>query len=206
MYRAKAGTHECIVDGNTMYNCLLDSGITATNWGYIEVMNHEGFYGSNPNHIIKNNIIHGQKTAIGIRTGSTTFNNVIYGQTGSYVGISIDNSDGDSHTRVVYHNTVDLPSSRAIVISGGTTDSKNNIGPNTTNNMATSDVYFVNKAGRDYHLAAGSAPINAGLNLISTVPTDIEGNSRSANLPPDLGAYEYINADAPNPPQNLRIN
>ena len=203
----KPGTHECILDGNTVYNYLLDSGITAVNWGAIEVMNPKKFYLSNPNHVVMNNTIYGIKTAIGIHTGATVFNNVIYGQTGSYRGISIDNDDGDSYTRYIYHNTVDLPNARAIIRSSGTWDSKNNIGPSTTNNMATSDSYYVNKAGRNYHLVAGSAPINAGLNLTATVPTDIEGNSRSANPPPDLGAYEYIDTDttAPIPPRNLRV-
>jgi hypothetical protein len=85
---------------------------------------------------------------------------------------------------------VNLPSDRAIVLSSGTTDVKNNIGPATTNNIATSDAYYVGKTAANYHLASGTAPINAGSNLTSIVPTDIEGTSRSTNPPPDLGAYE----------------
>jgi hypothetical protein len=168
-------------------------------------MNHERFYGANPNHIIKNNTIYGTKTAIGIHTGSTVFNNVIYGQTGSYRGISVHNPDGDSYKRYIYHNTVDLPSARAIVVASGTADVRNNIGPSTTNNLVTSNSYYVNKSLANYHLAAGSVPINGGVDLTATVPADIEGNSRTANPPPDLGAYEYTSTAAPNPPQNLRI-
>ena len=77
--------------------------------------------------------------------------------------------------------------------SAGTADVKNNIGPATTNNLATSDAYYAGKEVANYHLASGSAPINAGLDLTSTVPTDIEGKSRLTYPLPDLGAYEYDN-------------
>jgi len=42
---------------------------------------------------------------------------------------------------------------------------KNNIGVTTMNNVATSDSYYVNKAGGNYRLMAGSVPINAGIDL-----------------------------------------
>lgn len=99
-----------------------------------------------------------------------------------------NNSNGDFYTRKIYHNMVNLPSDRAIVLSSGTTDVKNNIGPAITNNIAISDAYYVGKAVANYHLASGTAPINARSNLTSIVPTDIEGTSRLTNSPPDLGA------------------
>ena len=59
------------------------------------------------------------------------------------VGISpsicVNNSNGDFYTRKIYHNMVNLPRDRAIVLSSGTADVKDNIGPATTNNIATSD-------------------------------------------------------------------
>jgi len=71
--------------------------------------------------------------------------------------------------------------------------------------MATSDSFYVNKTSHDYHLKSGVAPINAGVNLTSVVPTDIAGTSRTANGAPDLGAYEYASASgsAPAPPTSL---
>jgi hypothetical protein len=54
--------------------------------------------------------------------------------------------------------------------------------------MATSSSYFVNAAAHNYHLAAGAGPINAGANVTSMVPTDIDGKAR---VSPDMGAYEY---------------
>jgi len=189
---AKEGTYNVTIDGNTMRDCLLDAGITQPHWGAIEVMQHKKYYGSNPNHVVKNNIIHTPKTGIGIHTGATVFNNVIYGQTDHFRGISIDNADSDGYVRRVYHNTIDLPDSRAVVSSGGASvDIRNNIGPSSTNNIAAQDAFFVNRAAGDYHLASGSAPIDAGVNLTATVPQDIEGGSRSNSPPPDLGAYEF---------------
>jgi hypothetical protein len=188
---AKEGTYNVTIDGNTMHDCLLDPGITSTSWGGVEVMEHEHFYGSNPNHVIKNNTIRMAKTGVGVHTGATVFNNVIYGQTGSFRGISIDNADSDNYIRRIYHNTIDLPNTRAVVSSGQMSiDIRNNIGPSSTHNIAARNDFFANKAAADYHLVPGSAPIDAGLDLTATVPVDIEGGSRTNRLPPDLGAYE----------------
>jgi len=189
---AKEGTYNVTIDGNTMRDCLLDSGITQPHWGAIEVMQHKKYYGSNPNHVIKNNIIHMAKTGIGVHTGATVFNNVIYGQTGGFRGISIDNADSDGYVRRIYHNTIDLPDSRAVVSSGAAAvDIRNNIGPSSASNIAAQTAFFVKSAAGDYHLASGSAPIDAGVNLTEMVPQDIEGGSRSHSPPPDLGAYEF---------------
>ena len=200
----KPGTYSVVLDGNTMHSCNLDPGITALNWGAIEVMHPQHFYGSNPNHVVKNNIIATTKTGLGMHTGGTVFNNVIYGQTGSFRGISIDNPDSDNYTRFIYHNTIDLPSSRAVVSSGGApTNIRNNIGPNTASNIATASSYYVNQSGANYHLVAGSAPINAGVDLIGTVPADIEGRGRSVSAPPDLGAYEFASGASDTTPPSI---
>jgi len=189
---AKEGTYSITIDSNKMYDCLLDPKITSPSWGAIEVMEHDKYYNSNPNHVIKNNVIFMTKTGIGVHTGATVFNNVIYGQTGSFRGISIDRADSDNYPRRVYHNTIDLPDFRAVVSSrGGSVDIRNNIGPSSPSNMASHSAFFVNRAGADYRLAPGSAPIDAGVNLIATVPQDIEGGSRSNNPAPDLGAFEF---------------
>jgi hypothetical protein len=196
----KEGTYNVTIDGNTMHDCLLDARITNPSWGAIDVMEHRKYYGSNPNHVIKNNIIRMTKTGIGVHTGATVFNNIIYGQTGNFRGISIDNPDSDSYPRLIYHNTVDLPAARAIVSSGEkSVDIRNNIGPSSASNIATQDAFFINKAAGKYHLVPGSAPINGGVDLTATVLQDIEGGSRSNSLPPDLGAYEFGAAPGGNP-------
>ena len=189
---AKEGTYNVTIDGNEMWECLLSSSITNPNWGAIELMEHRRYYNANPNHIIKNNIIRTAKTGIGLHTGAAVFNNVIYGQAGSYRGISIDNPDSDNYPRLIYHNTIDLPSSRAVVSASATAaDVRNNIGPSSASNIAVQQGFFVNQAAGDYHLVRGSAPIGLGVSLGGAVPADIQGVSRSNAAASDLGAYEF---------------
>jgi hypothetical protein len=191
---AKEGTYNVTIDGNTLTNCITSSEITSTNWGAIELMENDGQGApGNPSHVVKNNVINTSKTAIGVHTGATLFNNVIYGTTGSFRGISMDNPDGDSYPRNVFHNTIDVPSARAVTGSG---DIRNNVGPSSTGNLAMNAAYFVNSAGRDYHLVSGAAPINAGASV--GIATDKDGAARVA--PPDIGAYEFGGVVTPPPP------
>jgi parallel beta-helix repeat protein len=200
----KPGTHDCVVEGNNVYQALLDPLYSGSGAGAIEVNesnNGNQVWNSNPNHVVRNNRVHDTKMGIRAGTGARVYNNVIYNIIGTFPGVYVTNSNGDSYMRKIYHNTVDLPSSRAIVVSSGTADVMNNIGPATTNNIATSDAYYVGKAVEDYHLASGTAPINAGRDLANIVPTDIEGKSRVTNPPPDFGAYEYYDVSS-GPPAN----
>jgi hypothetical protein len=218
----KPGTHDCIVDGNLIYNTTMSgvsSGGAAIEVNEADLGNGTQKWSSNPNHIIRNNIVHNAgpagggdalfNSAIRLGTGSTAYNNVVYNIISPGFGVYATNGmfgSSDSYPRKVYHNTIDATSARALGTSGSpTTDIKNNIGPTSTNNTATADSYYKNKSGADYHLVSGAAPINKGVDLTSVVPTDIEGNSRSANLPTDLGAYEFVGGTAaPAPPTNLK--
>ena len=197
----KPGTHDCIVESND---------VSANNTGTvpassIEVNNTN--HGSNPNHIIRNNIVHDSgPNSHGIRagTGCTVYNNIIYNVTNSKYAIAVDNASGDSYSRRIYNNTLDVGSTRAISLGGGAADIRNNIGPSSPNNMVTSHAYYVNAANRDYRLVAGSEPVNAGANLLSIVPVDIAGNVRPSGSAFDIGAHEYVPI-APSPPTNLGI-
>ena len=55
---------------------------------------------------------------------------------------------------------------------------------------STPDELFVDPAGYDYHLKAGSPAINAGT-LLGDVTDDLEGNARPVGPTHDAGAYEY---------------
>ena len=188
---AKEGTYNIVIDGNTLHDCNLSSSITDPGWGGIELMDQGKYYASDPNHVVKNNIIKMAKTGIGVHTGATVFNNVIYGQIAGYRGISIDNADTDNFVRRVYHNTIDVAAPHAVAVLGpASVDIRNNIGPGTAGNMPAQDAFFLGKAKGDYRLAPGGAPIDAGANITAMVPRDIEGRSRSNGTPPDLGAYE----------------
>lgn len=59
---------------------------------------------------------------------------------------------------------------------------------------------FVNATNNDYHLAAGSVAIDAGM-FTSDYTTDLDGFTRDANF--DLGAYEYNPAYVPNAVSNV---
>jgi parallel beta-helix repeat protein len=205
----KIGTHDITVDGNTIHHA--NTALNGFGGAAIEVNQSVGsvqHWNRNPNQVVRNNVVHdvgpGKGATLynsGIRagTGGAYYNNLVYDINPLGDGILVDNESGDSYTRCLYHNTIDVPSARAVAGSAAA-DIRNNIGPAAANNIPTSGIYFVDRAGADYHLVPRSAPINAGLDLTATVPTDIEGVSRSANPPPDLGAYEYAPAGRPAPP------
>lgn len=214
----KPGTHGCIVENNTVHNAnTVNNGYGGAAIEVNEAVVSPQHWDSNPNHIIRNNKIYSIglpsggsqliNSAIRLGTGSLAYNNVIWNILSPGDGIYVTNGaygNSDSYSRNIYHNTIDVTSARAVEISGApVTDIRNNIGPTSTNNLATKSGYYVDQSGADYHLVSGSAPVDAGVDLISIVPTDIEGESRSANPPPDLGAYEYVGT-RPDPPTNLK--
>jgi hypothetical protein len=193
----KIGTHHITAEGNNIYNVNLGSDWSqnGNSVGAIEVNNSVGAvqnYGSDPQQVVRNNFIHDVKTAVRAGTGITVYNNVVRNVSG--YGIYVDNQSNDSYTRAIYHNTIDAAPANAVFHVGGSQDVRNNIGPATAKNLATQDGYYVNKAGADYHLVKGAAPIDAGDDLTAIVPTDRDGVSRKTNGAPDMGAYEYSNS------------
>lgn len=185
----KHDVHDCVIEDNIISNCV--ANFNFGKWSIL--VNPMVTWGSNPNHIIRRNIIFNQGgagtgAAIGIWTGAQVYNNIIYSVTSPAYAFEIDS--GDAYTRYVWHNTMDVPSARAINSLGGTSSIGNNIGPPTAgNNLAFNSAYFANAAANNYHLVAGSAPINAGGAPPFTISTDFDGNSRSS---PDIGAFEFV--------------
>ncbi|MCA9191960.1 MAG: right-handed parallel beta-helix repeat-containing protein [Planctomycetales bacterium] len=53
---------------------------------------------------------------------------------------------------------------------------------------------FVNAAGGDFHLAAGSPAINSGADLTGLIADDLDGNSRPSFREFEIGAYEFTDA------------
>ncbi len=203
----KPGTHDCIVEGNN---------VSVSNTGDVRAsgieVDYVRNYDSNPNHIIRNNIVHDSgSNSYGIRagTGCTVYNNVVYNISGYKYAIVVDNDSGDSYSRKIYNNTLDVNSTRAISLLAGAADIRNNIGPSSPGNMVTSNAYYVNAANRDYRLVAGSPPVDAGADLSSVVSVDKDGTARPMGSAFDMGAYEYDTTapgpTAPTPPTNLRI-
>ena len=58
-------------------------------------------------------------------------------------------------------------------------------------NNVVADPRFVNAANGDFHLAAGSPCIDAGVNSYVAGATDLDGNARIVNGKVDIGCYEY---------------
>jgi parallel beta-helix repeat protein len=198
----KPGTHDCIVEGNTLYatNTLISSA-----QGAIEINERDASpqtWSGNPSHLVRNNTIHDNKAGIRLGTGATAYNNVIWNTASGFTGIMIDNLNGDSFMRYVYHNTV---VNGGISNSGATVDIRNNIGTSGTKNLSYQASYFVNAAAHNYHLVAGSAPVDAGASLLTIVVVDKDGISRLTGTAPDIGAYEFGSTTAPSAPTNLRI-
>jgi hypothetical protein len=188
----KGDSHDIIVDSNTLYNCLTPGSSFSSTGGAIEIDEPRNSV-TNPHQIVRNNIIHDIAATAGITkrglrmgTGTTAYNNVLYNiNSGSTCVLS----NTSNYPRVIYQNTVDCTTANAIVTSGTTADTQNNLGPPSSgNNRAITSSDFVSYAGHDYRLLTGSPALNAGANLLATVPTDILGVTRTN--PPDLGAYE----------------
>jgi WD40 repeat protein len=197
----KPGTYNCVVDDNTLYRTN-----SSDHYAAIEVDERDAspqYWTGNPNHVIRNNVMYDNYNGIRLGTGATAYNNVVWNTASGYRAILIDNLNGDSFTRYVYHNTV---VDGGISNSGATADVRNNIGTTGTSNVAFNATFFVNAAARDYHLLVGTAPVNAGANLTSVVAVDKDGKPRSTGTAPDLGAYEYVPPTVPTAPTNLRIS
>lgn len=203
----KPGTYNCVVENNTLYTCNKGGGGFGAGGGCIEVDENSdvSYYNGNANHIIRGNRIY--DTVIGIRMarGGRCYNNIIYGASESGIEVNTDFGPDDGFVRYIYNNTVDLPSSKAVVRTAGTASILNNIGPTGSYNLAVNSAYFANMAAHDYHLVAGSAPINAGTNVASLVTIDFDGQARPSGLLYDVGAYEYGGVLKPLPPQNLKV-
>jgi hypothetical protein len=205
----KPGTYNCIIENSTFYTCNKSQDSYGAGGGAIEVDAQDvSSYSGNPNHVIRGNIVYDTVIGIHLATGSSAYNNIIYGTT--QYGIKIDTANGtaDSWPRLVYNNTVARPSSDAIVGSAGNYRILNNIGPTGSYNLATNATYFVNMSGHDYHLVAGRAPIAAGTNVFGVVATDFAGNARPSSGAFDIGAYQYAasgGSASPPPPTGLRV-
>ena len=187
----KPGTHDCLVEGNSIHDVR-----TGPSYGAVEVNEATlGFqqWPATPNHIVRNNMIHDTDTSIRAGTGCLVYNNVIYQvRHGSY-GILANNRASDSYTRRIYHNTIDLPGSRAVHADEAKADIRNNIGPPSAGNLPAMSEYFVStvRGSENYRLVENAAPVDAGGDIMDTVQVDMDGKSRDRGAAPDIGAYEY---------------
>ncbi|HEY74959.1 MAG TPA: DUF5123 domain-containing protein [Thermoflexia bacterium] len=104
---------------------------------------------------------------------SLTNNIIVSHTTGIYVYPDPTNEVTATHT-LFYGNGADT--------SGGVVTSTDEIG---------GDPLFVNPAGGDYHLRAGSPAIDAGT-AVPWLTTDLDGDQRPLCVGYDVGADEYV--------------
>ncbi len=198
-----------IFEGNTITDCY-GSGFTM----------HASSGSTGTGNIVRSNWIENCSQGAGIRlAGDSNFayNNVVKncgGVAESHSAISIHLNDADlneaDHNTIIdakYGCMMIRPSSgqtstgnkmRNNLCSGGTTTFRDEgVTSTITNNRCDSGCAtsaspgFVDSGAENYHLAAGSAMINAGI-FLASVTTDYDGVSRSAGgSPADIGAFEY---------------
>jgi parallel beta-helix repeat protein len=152
---------------------------------------------------------------VGVGSGSTAYNNVIYSNKGH--GIILMQG---AQQATVYNNTAYGNAQSGLWVQSGTSSAivRNNIaygnssgnlydqgtGTSLSNNLVT-DPRFVNPAAFDFSLQLTSPAIDAGF-AVSQVTTDIRRNPRPQGGGYDIGAYEAGTQSASlAPPKNLRV-
>ena len=197
-------------------NSIHDNGRTGSN------LDH-GLYLCGDNEVVINNVLV-RNAAYGLHiAGYTTvsnmkvYNNVIAynGKSGIILWMAV--SGVDIKNNIIYQNGVygfdswDAHGSGVVMdrnlVYGNGSGNYNFINGGsdyayTLGTTISSAPLFVNStsAGFDAHLSAGSPAINAGLNLSSVFTIDLEGATRPASGPWDLGACKYGSAVDTTPP------
>jgi len=141
----------------------------------------EGFFvrEDSDNLQVYGNLFYDSQYAISVKSGIVGTNWRIYNNTvadcSAGINISETTQTGEMANNLAYNSGF----------------SNSSPGLTETTNINTSTDPFVNLAGKDFHLAAASAPINAGTDLGVNYHTDLDGNVFGADGTWDVGAYEY---------------
>jgi parallel beta-helix repeat protein len=158
-------------------NVVADNGVS----GGIEI-----YVLGDGNHLIRNNTVIRSNPSFGSKafwvnsSNITIENNIIIG---SHYGIWNESWGGAPHT-VRNNLVVSITPGREIYDAYAEV-----VRMVQKDNILGQDPKFVNPAGGDFHLQAGSPAINAG--FANGLMTDKTGNARSGA--PDIGAYEFGN-------------
>ncbi|HXT02509.1 MAG TPA: fibronectin type III domain-containing protein [Elusimicrobiota bacterium] len=191
---------------------------------------YNGYAGASANYnVVSNNTVHdnssastGSRQGIGLSSGAgnTAFNNILWNN-GS--GIVVGTNDGTTpatnarvYNNTIYNNNVGAGRYGIYLTSNGSgAVVQNNIAfDNLDGNIVnggqsvatiasnvTVDPLFVNAAGLNFQLLAGSPAIDKGVNLSAQgVTVDIAGTARPQGAAYDIGAYEYGGGTTTTPP------
>jgi hypothetical protein len=153
----------------------------------------DGGGGSTNNVVVNNTILVASdgRWGINIRDGSTgnrLFNNIVYNSHSFRGSISVG---ADSLAGLVSDYNVLMD--RFTTNDGSTrltlAQWRSATGQDAHSVLSTPTALFVNPAGNDYHLKAGSPAIDAGTSQLAPV-VDLEGRARPSGAGWDVGAYE----------------
>lgn len=134
------------------------------------------------NNQVYNNLVYNNHAGIFVGYGASdtlVANNTVYGN--DTYGIEVSSSHSGSLNARVINN----------IVWGNTVSQITDTGTNSTlRGNVTTDPNFVNAAGGDFHLQAGSPAIDAGVTL-SEVLVDMAGGTRPSGSAYDAGAFEF---------------
>ncbi len=161
------------------------------NWGIV----------AHPGNHIYNNLVYNNLDGIHANGGTDVYNNSVYnnGEIGIWPdgsGVRVKNNIVIGHKwNILDQNTTNLDFAANICDS---LSAPFTIG---CTKAASAANVFLNPAGADFHLQAGSPAIDAGMNLSSLgITTDIDGRSRPQGVVYDIGAYEFGGSSVLVPP------
>jgi len=159
----------CLVSGSGTGPTLVNNVVARSGSRTLSV------YGYNESHLLLATLIH--NTLVGAGAG--------YGVYAQYATLYLTNTLVASATWGITNTT---PASATVTADHTLFWAVTNPGISGTNPL-DGDPRFVDPAGGDYHLGAGSAAIDVGVDAGVTI--DIDGDPRPLGLP-DIGADEYV--------------
>jgi len=135
---------------------------------------------------VQNAVVHGVEGAVRYEDGLTGAA-IVASTFGSDVGAAFVDGGGDPPVDLLVENLLVLGDALPDEAGSGTA------------NLAVGPAAFVDAAAHDYHLVAGSEPVDAGVDL-EGVSLDRDGTFRPVGGAFDVGAYEWDGGDPPPPP------
>jgi parallel beta-helix repeat protein len=168
------------INANTIHDCT-KNGINVT---------------SGTGSLISNNVIYSctnEGIIVTSATGTLVYNNTLYNNNTSHLGVAGLAFTNAGSGAVAKNNILYSDGVKDYSDAASTTSDYNLTGDATAtgaHSLPSTNPSFVNAAGANFELNAGSPAINAGVTL-SAVPKDFLGMTRPQGTSYCIGAYEY---------------
>ena len=196
-----SSTTDYVIEGNRVF----DNGMHPTPCD----QQAHGLYIQGNRHVVRNNLIHGNRH-YGVQMYPSGSDNVLAYNTivGNGIitgksGVVLGGSDSMTRNRIV-SNVISFNGAWGVHVFGsnGSCDIHGNLGfgnpsgdveggfpPGCVGSNSHGDPLFVNRSGLDFHTREGSPAIDRGDSLFSP-PFDFDARARPQHAGPDIGAYE----------------